>query len=134
MRGYTGLLRRKTSLSGFILRLLYPPEKPNIKFDNENNYASINNKCFEDSEPSGSDTSLCGSMQRKVKILRIEMKYSKNLQRNKHGLKTSTKFYSLEERERENILQDHTLITLCLPSSRRLLYIDNSSYYNTEYK
>jgi len=69
-------------------------------------------------------------MQRKVKILRIEMKDSKNLQRNKHGLKTSTKFY-LEERERENILQDHPL---CLPSSRRLLYIDNSSYYKIKYK
>jgi len=37
------------------------------------------------------------------------MKYSKNLQR-KHGLKTSTKFY-LEEREREDILQKHTLRT-----------------------
>jgi len=31
-----------------------------------------------------------------IKILRIEMKSSKNLQRYKHGLKTSTKFY-LEE-------------------------------------
>ena len=42
-----------------------------------------------------------------VKLLKIEMKSSENLQR-KHGLKTSTKFY-LEERE--NILQDHTLRT-----------------------
>jgi len=33
-----------------------------------------------------------------IKILRIEMKSSKNLQ-SKHGWKTSTKFY-LEERER----------------------------------
>ena len=36
MRGCTRLLRRKTSLSGYILLLLYPPEKSNIKLDNEN--------------------------------------------------------------------------------------------------
>ena len=40
-----------------------------------------------------------------IKFWKIEMKGNKNLQRSKHGLKTSTKFY-LEERERENILQD----------------------------
>jgi len=33
-----------------------------------------------------------------IKFLKIEMKSDKNLQRSKHGLKTSTRFY-LEERE-----------------------------------
>ena len=39
-----------------------------------------------------------------VKFLKIEMKSDKNLQRSKHGVKTSTKFY-LEEREKENIFE-----------------------------
>jgi len=56
------------------------------------------------------------------------MKYSKNLQRNKHGLKTSTKFYSLEERERENILQDHTLRTPAFNSRKASLYRSSFDY------
>jgi len=79
MRGCTGLLRRKTSLSGFIL-------------------------CgWKDRFAEYEDTIMQYAAE--IKIFRIEMKSSKNLQRSKHGLKTSTKFY-LEERERENILQD----------------------------